>query len=220
MKKITSLIILLAISATCIGQNLDGVWLSIAKNNSKENTNILLDFDTNYIGSIHTSKKGKIVVNKKQTKIKADGLKGKLQVSKVSQNSLQLKGKNGSYTFKRIDSKSKIKLDNKELNRFLIDQFCDEIQGIKSQFTKEQFFLDKKSNKPHQRNQFINYTERDNGYWFIKKINGYAFLVLTTGKNERENIFQLTSISLNGIKLTQLQNSRKVKNLTQVKTCL
>ncbi len=220
MKKITSLIICLASISTCFSQNLDGAWLSVAKKNSKEKTNIVLDFDTNSIGSIHTNKKGKISVNKKQTKIKADGLKGKLQVLNVSQNALQLKGKNSTYSFKRMDSKSNIKLDHKELNSFLVDQFCDEIQGIKSQFTKEQFFLDKKSKKPHRRNQFINYTNRDNGYWFIKKMNGYAFLVLTTGKNERENIFQLTSLSLNGIKLKQLQNSRSIKNLTQVKTCL
>ena len=216
----TSLIICLVSMTSCFSQNLDGAWLSSSKNNGKEKSNIVLDFDTNSIASIHTNNQGKIEVNKKQTKIKADGLKGKLQVVDVSQNTLKLKGKEGSYTFKRIDSKSKIKLNKKELNRFLIDQFCDEIQGIKSQFTHEQFFLDKKAKKPHHRNQFINYTERDNGYWFIKKINGYAFLVLTTGKTESENIFQFTSLSLNGIKLNQFQNSRKVKNLTQLKTCL
>jgi len=219
MKKLASLFLMFTVFSYTNAQDLAGVWVSTDKQKN-DKTGIILNFDTNVVGHIKNETSGKMTVNKKQTKIKADGIKGKLAVHQANRKSLVLKGKNSSYIFKKLDSKSKISMSKKELGRFLTDQFCDQIQGIKAQFTREQFFLDKKNKKPHKRNQFINYTQRDNGYWYIKKVKGLALLVFTTGQNQPENIFQITSMSLNGFKLNQLQNSRQVYNLTELKPCL
>jgi hypothetical protein len=220
MKKIASLLIIFATFSATYAQNLDGVWVSTGKQKKTHNADILLDFDSKTIGNINSNASGKIVVNRKATKMKADGIKGKLNVQKRGKNTLILNGKNTYYILNKLNTAGKVNMTKKELGRFLTDQFCDEIQGIKAQFTKEQFFLDKKAKKAHKRNQFINYSQRDNGYWFIKKFKGYALLVFTTGQNKSENIFQIESVSLNGLKLNQLQNSAQVKNLTQIKTCL
>ncbi len=220
MNKIVPFLILLAFTINLNAQDLNGVWVSIHQKKNSKQSGMILDFNANKIGSIKSNKTGKLEVNRKQTKIKADGFKGKLLVQKRAENVLVLKGKNSSYTFKKLDSKSKIAMSKKELSSFITGQFCDEIQGIKSQFTKEQFFVDKKNKKPHNRNQFINFTHRDNGYWYIKKINGMALFVFTVGQDKIENIFQISSMSLNGLKLTQLQNSNQVRNLTEIKTCL
>lgn len=228
MKKTSFLLVLLIFVSNTYGQKLNGVWISnddpirnAIQTQNRSAGGIIIDFDSNYMSTIQSDSHKNMVVNRKGTKIKVNGLKGKLKVLKVDENSIQLLGtKNTLYVFKKIDLSHKIEMNKKELSNFLINQQCDLLQGIKAQFTGEQFFLDKKSKKPHRRNQFINYSTRDNGYWYFKKIKGNAFFVFTTGQNKAENIFQIMSLNVNGLKLLPIQEDNAIKDLNTIKTCL
>ena len=223
-----TLLILLVFAINSYGQKLNGLWISnddpiksAQKTLNRSVGGIILDFESNYMSSLQSESHKKMIVNRKGTKIKVSGLRGKLKVLKADENSLQLIGaKNTLYAFEKIDLSHKIEMNHKDLSNFLINQQCDLIQGMKAQFTAEQFFLDKKSKKAHKRNQFINYSNKDNGYWYFKKIKANAFFVFTTGQNQPENIFQIVSLSVNGFKLHPIQEDNTIKDLKAIKTCL
>lgn len=228
MKKLILILIFLGGISFANSQELSGVWLS--NDNPLQNSSrptetiaskIILDFEANIMGSINADKKRKVTSNRKKTKFKIQGVKGKLKIENYSQNEMVLKGsKNTSYIFKKLDLTHKLDMSEKELRDFLVDQQCDLIQGIEGQFTKEQFFLDKKTKRPLERYQFINFSERSNGYWTIKNIRGNAFFIFEAGQNETEGIFQITSVKVNGFKLLPLQENNPMKSLTSIKTCL
>lgn len=139
---------------------------------------------------------------------------------KSSKDVLVLTNKNNRYTFKKLNSSNKLKLNITDVSNFLLNQHCGVIQNITAEFTEEQFFIDKKYKRPRKRFQVINYNKRDNGYWYIKMIEGYAMFVFTTEQNSAENIFQIISLDLKGFKLNQLFSDDHIKNLKLIKTCL
>lgn len=210
------------------GQEINGLWVSNSDvlQNKNATTNgvegkILMDLGINQIEYINADTKIEIISNRKKTKLKIRGVKGKFKIQKIGQNKLVLMtSKNTSYTFDKLDLTHKLNMSKKELGDFLIKQQCDLIEGIKGQFTKEQFFLDKKAKKPTSRYQFINFSERDNGYWYIKTIKGNAFLVFNMAQKEKENIFQILAVKVNGFKLLPLQEQNSLSSLTWIKACL
>lgn len=220
--------IILVIGFTINAQELNGVWMSIddpienfATANKRANGGIIIDFDDNLIGNLETIPYRPITLNRKKTKIRATGIKGKLKVQTLNQDLLILRGsKRVMYVFKKLDLAHKIDAGREELTNFLINQHCDLIQDIKGRFTAERFFKDKPVQNRYKRNQFINITYRDNGYWYFTKIKGNAFLVFAMGKSTPENIFQVLSLQLKGFNLLQLQNDGDIKDLTMLKTCL
>lgn len=107
-----------------------------------------------------------------------------------------------------------------DVSHFLLNQHCGVIQDLTAEFTREQFFIDKKYKKPNKRFQVINYSERDNGYWYLKNIEGHALFVFTTEQNKTENIFQIISLDLKGFKLNQLYSDDHISDLKFMKTCL
>ena len=223
---IAILIAILSIS-NIYSQKLEGVWIttddpiSSGFNYQRSKGGIIIDFDKGYTSTTSSVSNKKISVNKKGTKIKAKGGLGKLKVIKSTQNSIHALGSgNMLYVFEKLNLNTKLQLSKKEISTFLVKQQCELIQGIKGQFTTELFFLDKKSKQPIHRNQFINYTTRDNGYWYLKKIRNSLLFVLTTGKDKTENIFQITGLDLKGIKLKQVQRDHEIRNLNEIKTCL
>ena len=111
-------------------------------------------------------------------------------------------------------------MNEDDISTFLIDQQCDLVNGFKLEFTAEQFLIDAQSRQPHTRHRLANKNWNDNGYWFIRKIKENAFIVFTIGKNEPENIMQISSITLNGFKLIPLQHDKNIKNLDLLRTCL
>jgi len=228
MKKATFILVFLASSLVVKGQGMNGLWMSnkdiLQNENATKNSiegKILLDLDTNKIGHINADAKLEISSNRKKTKLKIKGVKGKFKIQKPNQNKLVLKAYNNTnYVFEKLDLRHKLNMSQKELREFLIKQQCDLIQGIKGQFTNEQFFLDKKAKKPIIRYQFINFSERDNGYWYIKTIKGNSFLVFNTAQKEKENIFQIIEVKVNGFKLLPLQKQNSLSDLTFIKACL
>jgi hypothetical protein len=228
MRKIAVLLIsFILLSPAAFTQELNGIWLSDdgpSKNlvvKDKKSGATFLDFDKNQLGNIATFNTSSLNLNRKKTKIKASGVKGKLKVQSLHDGLLILKGSKGAtYTFKKLDLSPKINSSINELSDFLINQQCDLIQGIEGQFTSERFFKDKASKNYHKKNQYINFSGRDNGYWYFKKLRGNAFFVLTTGQNNSENIFQVLKLNVNGFKLLQLQDDGNIKNLNSLKTCL
>lgn len=213
---------------TIYAQELDGVWMSIDDSienfvtaSKRGDGGIIIDFDDNLIGHMATIPYQPITVSRKKTKIRATGIKGKLKVQSLDQDILVLRGsKRVMHVFKKLDLTHKIDAEREEMANFLINQHCDLIQNIKGRFTAERFFRDEPVQNTHKRNQFINSTDQDNGYWYFTKIKGNAFLVFTVGKNTPENIFQVLSIQIKGFNLLQLQNDDRIKNLETLKTCL
>ncbi|AZQ57819.1 hypothetical protein EJ994_03005 [Maribacter sp. MJ134] len=228
MRQLVFLSILLIINFFVKAQAPSGVWLSNDNPILQKATvstalpgKTIMDFDTNSIGSINTRNKSRLTSNPKKSKFKIQGTKGKFKVESIGPNMLVLKGaKNKRYTFQKLDLSHKLEMGEKELQEFLVEQQCDAIQGIQGQFTKEQYYLDKKAKKPYGRYQFINYSEGSNGYWSIYTIHGNAFLIFDAGQNQNEGIFQITNVKVNGFTLLPLQNTNPMKELTSIKTCL
>lgn len=228
MKRLVFLLLILITHHGIHGQKINGLWLSHVNSLEKEYPSIdgnegkiIVDFDQNTIGYLNTDKKSKISSNKKQTKLKIKGVKGKLRIQKQSKDKIVLKdSKNISYIFERLDLSHKLQINAKEIRDFVLTQQCDLVDGIKGKFTKEQFFIDKKAKKPHTRYQFINFSQRDNGYWYVKTIKKNTFFILNTAQNETENIFQVTAIKVNGITLRPLLATNSRKDFTWFKACL
>ncbi|WP_396637502.1 hypothetical protein [Maribacter sp. R77961] len=228
MKRIFFISTVFIISQFIIAQEPEGVWLS--NDNPWQNSanlsktipgKTVVDFDRSSIGNINKENKNRFTINRKRTKFKIQGVKGKLKIESVDKNEIVLKGsKNTKYTFEKLDLTHKLEMGEKELQDFLVEQQCDLIQGIQGQFTKEQYYLDKKTKKPRGRYQFINFSERSNGHWAIKTIHGNAFLIFEAGQNQKEGVFQITAVKVNGFTLLPLQKDNPMKNLTAIKTCL
>ena len=174
-------------------QELNGVWiLNDNLSNTKAKSPIskdgvsIIDFDKNSMTAINNRfHKKTVVLNKKETKIKMNGLKGKFKVHKPNKNAFVLTSKNNTrYTFKKADESYEFDLSTDEISSFLLSQQFGLIEGIQVEFKNEQFFIDKKSDATLNRFQVINYSKRDNGYWYIKKIKKFAFFVFTTEQNK------------------------------------
>jgi hypothetical protein len=228
MKKVIIIFIFLIGSMLVRAQEMNDLWISnstiLQNGNTTKNGvegKILMDLGINKIEYINADTKIDISSNRKKTKLKIRGVKGKFRIQKQGQNKLVLiTSKNSSHVFERLDLTHKLNMSKKELSDFLIKQQCDLVGEIKGQFTKEQFFLDKKAKKPTSRYQFINFSERDNGYWYIKTIKGNAFLIFNTAQKEKENIFQIIEVKVNGFKLLPLQEQNSLSDLTWIKACL
>lgn len=228
MKKLFFFLVFILTTLHLPAQELSGVWMStdshlqnIMTTTEHDSGVILLDFDMGLIGNMANSNTNPLTTNRKKTKIKATGFKGKLKVISIAKNRLILKGAKGiTSVFKKLDLTHTIDIEPKELNTYLIEQHCGEIQGIQGRFTKERFFLDKAEQNKHKRKQYINFTDKDNGYWYFRTIKGNTFLMFTVDQKSPENIFQVKSLSLKGFDVVQLQNSNRISNLSLVKTCL
>ena len=182
---------------------------------------LILDFDALAMGAMNTDAKSAISFNKKQTKLKVKGIKGKFKIKQQNGEKLTMSNsKNKSFIFEKMELSHKIQMGTKELRDFVLAQQCDLINGIKAQFTKEQFFLDKKDKRSKKRYQFINFSTRDNGYWYFKIIDGNAFFVLNTAQKEPENVFQVKAVKVNGIQLQPLLKTNSKKDFKWLKTCL
>jgi len=228
MKKAIVIFLCLTGSLLVKGQELNGLWVSnndiLQQKNTTENGiegKIIMDLGTNNIRYINANNRINISSNRKKTKLKIRGVKGKFKIKKLGQNRLMLvSSKNKRHVFDKLDLTHKLGMSEKEMGDFLVKQQCDLIEGIEGKFTNEQFFIDKQFKKPTSRYQFINFSERDNGYWYIKTINENAFFVFNTAKQAKENIFQILEIKVNGFKLLPLQQQNSLSNLTWIKACL
>ena len=228
MKKIIFIFLVLTGIANSYGQELTGVWMSYnnriidkSKVYTRGDEGIIIDFDNSTMGHIKSDSIVHIKINFKKSKIKAKGIKGSMKFRQFGQDSVEMNGlENSVYVFRKLDLARKIDLNKNEISEFLINTQFDSIQGIKGEFSSDQFFRDITFGRPHTKNQFVNKNWNDYGYWFVKKIEGSAFLVFTIGQTEQNNILQILSIEEKGLKLKPLQNDEWMKNLTEIKTCL
>lgn len=228
MTKTILLLATLVVSNLLSAQDLDGVWIAtddqvkkLATSNSHFDGAVLLDFDNGLIGNMANISNEKMIINRKKTKIKAAGLKGKFKIERLGPKQLVLKGAKGvSSSFKKLDLSHKIEIDPNDLNDYLIEQHCGVIQGVQGKFTDERFFKDSNEGSKLKRNQYINFTDRKNGYWYFRNIRDNTFLVFTVDDNSTENIFQVLSLRLKGFDVLQLQNSKRVSDLNLLETCL
>ncbi len=209
-------------------QDVKGMWLAnnTSFNNSintlfSDHSRLIIDFDATSLGAFNGKKMQKISLNRKKTKLKIHGLKGKFKIEKIKANTLRIKStKNGNFVFEKLDFSDKISMEENHIRDFLIKQQCNVISGLEGKFTKEIYFKDKKSKHARKRYQFINFSERSNGYWYIKKINGSAYFFFNKGNTKAENIFNISEIKINGLILKPLLENNTMKNLEWLKTCL
>jgi len=228
MKKSFFFFVVFNIGLFLNGQELSGVWLSgdnLLPETSKRSLDTpgktVLNIDAKTLSNLTTNHNIKFKTNRKKTKFKIKGVKGKLVLDYASKELIVLKGAdNTKYTFQKAKTGHTIAMNERQLKDFLVEQQCDLIYGIKGKFTKEQYFVDKKAKKPVQRYQFINFNENSNGYWSIRKIDGNAILIFEAGQNQYEGIFQITKVKVNGFDLVPLLKDNPMRGLTTIKTCL
>ena len=227
-KLIIYFLLLISCISTIYAQDVSGIWMSynngvseISQSNRLGEDRMLVNFDKKTITNIETNSTIDFSIKLKKSRIKAKGKKGKLFFQKLGADSMVMKGaKNVQYNLEKLNLIHEIALEENDIASYLIDQQCDAVAGHRLFFTSEQFPIDKQFRQPHTKHRLINENLNTPGYWFVRKIKENAFIVFTMGTNEPENIFQITSIALNGFKLMPLQHDKKLKNVNLLKTCL
>ena len=229
MKKYISLIVfgIITLNPT-FGQELSGVWMSYKNRVIEEgkwttygDEGFFLDFDKNRYGHLLGDSTIKVKFNRKQNKLisKYHGLKMKFQ--RFGTDSIEFNsGENMMYVFRKLDLSHKLKASKKEIEKFLIENKFDSVQGFKLRFTSEQYMIDVMRKKLFKRFNLLANDYESPGQWYISEINKNYFLVLTLGQLEEKNIFQIQSMDKCQIKLIPLQDGGFRDNVNEFKTCL
>lgn len=128
-------------------------------------------------------------------------------------------GENVMHVFRKLDISHKIKPTKERITRIIGQKCIDSVQGYKMDFTLEQYYRDKVLELPHRKNNLWNHNREDFGFWIVDKYLDNAFLMFSIGQTERKNIFQIISVSRNGIELEHLQEDGILNNLQVLNGC-
>ncbi|MEL7122586.1 MAG: hypothetical protein AAFO07_24280, partial [Bacteroidota bacterium] len=181
-----------------------------------------IDFDRNRFGMLGADSTAQVEIDFEKRILKAIHHENLIMpFSTLNKDSVEIDmGENVMHVFRKLDLNLKTERTKEEITEYLEERCIDSIQGYKLKFTSEQFFREKIFEKPHRKNNLWNENWEDAGFWFVDKYNDQAFLIFSIGQTERKNIFQIISISENGIELKHLQEDGILKNVRKIKTCL
>ena len=230
MKKYILTITLLALF-TCRAQEPKGVWLDY---NPREfihdsilaitigTEGFFIDFDENRFGMLGADSTVKVQIDYSKRILKAlYHEEMEIPFSTINEDSVEVDmGENVMHVFRKLDLSHRIKMTKEEITQYLSQNCFDTIQGNKLEFTREQYYADIYLNRSHRKNNLWNHTWDDFGFWGVDKYKDNAFLVFSIGQIQRKNIFQIISISDDGIVLKHLQDDGILKNVRKLKTCL
>ncbi|TVZ17280.1 hypothetical protein [Maribacter sp. MAR_2009_72] len=136
-------------------------------------------------------------------------------------NTLEVLGsKNTKYILKQLDLSHPIDWNENDIMDFIIDQQCNPVYGVDLKFINQPYHDGGHVNSKGVNYSLLNQDNGNTGYWFVRKIESNAFIVLNLGKKEPESIFQITSITLNGLKFQPIQEYKELQNLRLITTCL
>ena len=119
--------------------------------------------------------------------------------------------------FRPLDLSHKLDISESELADFLINSKFKPLSSIEFDFTNQPDYYEKISNKPKTKKRFLNSSRDNPSYWFLKEIKGNYFLIVSLDIMS-ENIYQIISISDNGIILKPLQEDYPLTGLLGLKT--
>lgn len=222
------IIVSLVLFSNSFAQDVSGVWityndveLTTKKNYAIRQNGLLVNFDKNTIGDIESALVMKMSINHKKSTIKADGVKGKLYYKNNGLDSMIIQDAKGKkLLLKKLDLSHTINMSKSDIVDFLVDQQCDPVQGKPIVFNTNKFSAVGSTRKSNTKKQLINVDSRKYGYWFIHKLNNNAFIVFALGENQPEYIYQIRSITLNGLKLHPIKENVDLKDLELLRTCL
>lgn len=233
MKRTIIILFIVTRLTNSFGQELDGIWMSYKNqiiDSSRAYTSggegILIDFDNStmgYIGS-DTLVDVKFIFKKKKVKLKVEGIKGKGNLKKYGNDSLEMdSGQNMAHIFRKLDLNYKLNKTIKEVSNFLANNKFEPLNDYTEiEFSLDQYWLDKMLGEKSKKLNLLNHTwENDNGYWYLKEVQENIFLIFTLGQVEKKNIYQILDVKKDGLKLRPLQETDfGLKNVMELKTCL
>ncbi|MDO1514109.1 hypothetical protein Q2T41_15720 [Maribacter confluentis] len=135
-------------------------------------------------------------------------------------NTLEVQGsKNTKFTLKQLDLSHPIGWNENDITDIIIDQQCNPVYGVDLKFINQPYDDGGHVNSKGVNYSLLNQDKENTGYWFVRKIEGNAFIVLNLEEKEPVSIFQITSITLNGLKLLPMQEYKELQNLRLITTC-
>lgn len=228
MRQILGLLVFIMTLTTTSAQEIRGTWLvdhgGFADNISPKiigSSRMMIDFDTKLISDFDTKEAYPILIKSKKGRIKAKGKKGKLMYMKTTHNTILVQGpSNTKYNLKKLEFLHGIDWSKEDIEDFIIEQQCNTTNGLALKFMNQPYSPVGGSNFNRDYFSLSNKSTGRTGYWFVRKIEGNAFIVIMLGDNEPESIFQITSITLNGLKLQPVLEYKQLKDLKLITTCL
>lgn len=185
------------------------------------NEGYFLDFDLNRFGHLRGDSAISVKFNRKSNRLKSKRHDFSIRLQRFGKDSLQFdSGENMMYVFRKLDLNHQLKIDKKDIEKFLIRNDFDSIMEIDLTFSPEQYMIDRMRDKPLKRFDLLVNVNESTGYWHISEIKSNFFLVLTLGQFQEPNIFQIESVSNCSIGLKPLQNIAFPKSIKELKTCL
>ena len=230
MKKILLLILFLAGLTTCSGQVLNGVWMSY--NNRRIDPNkgasglgmvgLILDFQKLELGHYLKDTVIGIEPNFRKHKIKTEIGRGKLRFKAFGQDSLVMDfGKEGNMAtvFRPLDLSHKLNISEDEITDFLINSKLKSLKEFELAFTNELEHFESITDKPRTKKRNLNSFTGQFSYWFLKEIKQNYLLIFSIDINS-VNIYQIITMSDNGVVLKSLQEDYPLTGLLGIKTGL
>jgi len=230
LKKVLQLIFIVIGLTSCKAQEVGGIWMSyknyiidINSMYTSGDEGVIIDFDHQTIGTIHTDSIIPIKLDFKQSKLfmKTDTLNVDFKV--YGKDSVEIDfGRNMMHVFRPLNLNHKLSVDKSQIIDFLIDNDFEKINGtIDFGFSSKFFFRDEIFEKPNKKNALINKSWNDEGYWFVKEIKQNFFLIFTLDQTSGQNIYQIISLDECEMQLIQLQEAEfGIVKVTELKTCL
>ncbi len=226
MKKVLQLIFIVIGLTSCKAQEVNGIWISIDDRVIDEHDayssgmwGMIIDFNKSEIYSIVSDSTYKFEKRLKEIKIvhETDSIVYPYRVFKKDSIEIEI-AKNTITVFKQLNFNYPLESTKSEIVDFLtgncVRKFGD---SIEVKFTKDYHPLDK--NKELRIIETIwNNSRPLVGNWSIGEINKNFFMFISIEDTTEENIYQITSISGNTIRLKPIKEN--YYELTELKTCL
>ncbi|WP_339876355.1 hypothetical protein [Olleya marilimosa] len=226
MKKVLQLIFIVIGLTSCKAQEVDGIWMSIDDRVIDEHHSfssgmwgMIIDFDKSEIKAVLSDSTYKFEKRHKEIKIvhNIDYIVYPYEVFKKDSIEIEIV-KNTITVFKRLNFDYPLESTKSEIVNFLTDNCVRKFgDSIEVKFSKNYHPLDK--NKELRMTETIwNNSRPLVGNWSIGEINKNFFIFISIDDTTEENIYQITSISGNTLKLKPIKEN--YYELTELKTCL
>jgi hypothetical protein len=195
-------------------QDVQGIWMSYNNRtidiDSVSNTNtsgFIIDFNQSKIGHVYSDTLSPFVINYKEKLISIKSDTKKLGILAFYNDSIEMQiFKNRISVFHPLNLNYKIKSDKTQIENFLIkSNLKNPDQSLDIKFTNKIYFKDVIYEKTKKRKSLVNKSWDDEGYWYLKKIKGNYFLILTIEQSSSKNIYQIVSFDECKMELKQLQ---------------
>ncbi|MCF6214141.1 MAG: hypothetical protein L3J45_08975 [Flavobacteriaceae bacterium] len=210
------ILILLVFFTSCNNQKVHGVWMSYDDRLDSYSNPILrgvdgfvIDFDKSVATNAESDTLVKLNINFEKMTIEkvADTSKRKFNITKKTLNKIVI-GDDTLTVFHRLNLNHKLELNYNQIIDYLIKKdFQNTMDSLELNFSDKFYRFDKQKRIRVLENIWKETVRHTNssGYWYIKEINKNFFLFFTLEETLLRNVYQITAIDKEGVKLTPLQ---------------